>query len=161
MGIWDSFAVMKTLLVPLDLSDATGPLIEEAGRLASMLSARVVLLHVSEPVASYVPVGASMDVLTAQPLEQGPDMATLEKRMESFATKMASTVPSVESRVVVGLAVEEILSTAEAESADYIVMASHGHGALYHLFSGSVVTEVLKHAKSPVLVIPARKRASE
>jgi nucleotide-binding universal stress UspA family protein len=152
---------MKALLVPLDLSDATESLLREAGRLACALEARLILLHVNEPVASYVPVGASMDILTAQPMEQGPDSATLEKRMEELSKKVGASVPSVESRVVVGLAVEEILSMAEEESVDYIVMASHGHGALYHLFSGSVVTGVLKHAKSPVVVIPSRKGNAE
>jgi len=36
----------------------------------------------------------------------------------------------------------------------FLVLGSHGHGALYHLFSGSVVTEVLKKATIPVTVIP-------
>jgi len=35
-----------------------------------------------------------------------------------------------------------------------LVLGSHGHGALYHLFSGSVVTAVLQKATRPVMVIP-------
>ena len=38
-------------------------------------------------------------------------------------------------------------------------MGSHGHGAVYHLFTGSVVTGVLKHTGCPVLVVPLRDKA--
>lgn len=48
---------MKTLLVPLDFSDATGQLVTEAAQIARQLSARIVLLHVVEPVA--MPANAS------------------------------------------------------------------------------------------------------
>jgi nucleotide-binding universal stress UspA family protein len=37
-------------------------------------------------------------------------------------------------------------------------MGSHGHGALYHLFVGSVTTAVLKEAPCPVLVVPSDRR---
>jgi nucleotide-binding universal stress UspA family protein len=37
-----------------------------------------------------------------------------------------------------------------------IVIGSHGHGALYHLFAGDVASGILKDAKCPVLVVPSR-----
>jgi nucleotide-binding universal stress UspA family protein len=35
-----------------------------------------------------------------------------------------------------------------------IILGSHGHGAVYQLFSGSVVTSVLHKSRVPVTVIP-------
>lgn len=141
---------MKTLLVPLDFSEATKPLLAQAEVLAKDLQARVILLHVIEPLATAIPVGASMDVLTATPPPDPQNAEIIEKRMASFTENFAT----VETKVVVGLAIEDILSTAADEKADYIILASHGHGALYHLFSGSVVTGVLKRTKCPVVVVP-------
>jgi nucleotide-binding universal stress UspA family protein len=146
---------MKTLLVPMDLSDATEPLVGQAGDLAALLEAKLILLHVIEPVSSYVPVGASMDVLATTPATQQPDPAEITKRLERIAADLKSRAAGIEVRTVVGLAVDEILVLADEVAVDYIVMASHGHGALYHLFSGSVVTGVLKRAKCPVVVVPS------
>jgi nucleotide-binding universal stress UspA family protein len=39
-----------------------------------------------------------------------------------------------------------------------IVLGSHGHGAVYHLFSGSVVTAVLHQSEIPVTVIPVHSK---
>lgn len=143
---------MNTLLVPLDFSEATDAVLEQADKLAKSLDARIVLLHVIEPVASYIPVGASMDVLAAPMQETLPDQETIQKRLEQLATRFG-TAPTT-SHAVIGTAVNEILDCAETENATYILLGSHGHGALYHLFSGSVVTGVLKKSKRPVVVIP-------
>ncbi len=144
---------MNTLLVPLDFSEATDAVLKEAGKLAGSLNARVVLLHVIEPVVSYIPVGASMDVLATPIQENLPDQETVQKRLEQLASRLGSTQTT--SRAVIGTAVNEILDCAESEDVTYILLGSHGHGALYHLFSGSVVTGVLKKSKRPVIVIPA------
>lgn len=144
---------MNTLLVPLDFSESTDALLDQAAKLAKSLEARVVLLHVVEPVASYIPVGASMDVLAAPIQENLPDEETIQKRLNQLATRLGS-IPTT-SHAVVGTAVSEIIDCAEAEDATYTLLGSHGHGALYHLFSGSVVTGVLKKSKRPVIVIPA------
>jgi nucleotide-binding universal stress UspA family protein len=144
---------MNTILVPLDFSESTDALLDHAAKLAQSLGARVVLLHVVEPVASYIPVGASMDVLAAPIQENLPDEEIIQKRLDQLAVRLGS-IPTV-SHAVVGTAVSEIIDCAESEDATYILLGSHGHGALYHLFSGSVVTGVLKKSTRPVIVIPA------
>ena len=150
---------MKTLLVPLDFSDAGDRLLEKAAELASGLGARLLLFHVIEPVATAIPVGASMDVLTASPPLDPVDASVAETRLARLAEPLQKRGLEVACKAVVGLPAEDIVAAAEDEGADFIVVASHGHGALYHLFSGSVVTGVLKHAKCPVIVVPARGRA--
>lgn len=151
---------MKTLLVPLDFSDMTDRVLAEAADLARALDARLLLVHIVEPVATYVPVGASMDVIAAAPPQPAEvqDLSADEARLRSLAQPLAATGLPVECLAIVGLAVDDILDQAAKCSASYIVLGSHGHGALYHLFSGSVVNGVLKRATCPVVVVPGRKK---
>ena len=53
----------------------------------------------------------------------------------------------------VGPAGLTISKLAEQGKFDLLVMGSHGHGALYKLVMGSVVTDVLAHCKVPVLLV--------
>jgi nucleotide-binding universal stress UspA family protein len=148
---------MQTLLVPLDTSASTAKVLSGAESLARSLPAKLVLFHVIEPVATYVPVGAGMDVVATSPLpidsEQTEDA---EKRLEMLAAPLRAAGLDVAGEVAIGLPVVEILDKAKSLHADYIVLGSHGHGALYHLFSGSVVTGVLQHSTCPVVVVPVR-----
>lgn len=145
---------MKTILTAVDLSPITETVVAGAAQLATALNARLILLAVLEPVAAYVPVGAAMDVITA-PMPMEPiDQSGIKERLESLATPLRSGGLSVETLVKVGPPKDEILDQAKATAAEMLVLGSHGHGALYHLFSGSVVTSVLHKATIPVTVIP-------
>jgi nucleotide-binding universal stress UspA family protein len=150
---------MKTLLVPLDFSDSTTRILAKSVELAHELSAKLILLHVLEPVANYVPVGATMDVIAALPpvRDEEEDLANIEHRLKALADPIRATGLEVDESVVVGLAVDDIIDQAKVGAADFIILGSHGHGALYHLFGGSVVTGVLKRSPCPVIVIPAQK----
>ena len=151
---------MKTLLVPVDLSDASQPVLQKAAELAPQLSARVILLHIVEPVATYVPVGATMDVIAAAPppAETTESLSAPDSRFKALAEPLEAAGINVEPVTLIGLAVDDILEQAAKHHADYIMLGSHGHGALYHLFSGSVVTGILKRAKCPVIVVPSRSQ---
>jgi len=148
---------MDTLLVPLDTSVTSKKVLDHAEHLARKLGAKILLLHVVEPVATYVPVGASMDVVTAMP---PPDEAEQTQgalaRLEEMGAPLRAAGLDISCKAVLGLAVDEILEQEKIHRAVYIVLGSHGHGALYHLFSGSVVTGVLKHSTCPVVVVPVK-----
>ncbi len=122
--------------------------------LASALHAKLVILYVVEPQLAYVPVGAAMDVITA-PMPVGPpDLTGAKEQLDHLASSLRANGLSVETIVTVSIPTDEILDQAKAAGAELIVLGSHGHGALYHLFSGSVVTSVLKKSTLPVTVIP-------
>lgn len=150
---------MPTLLVPLDFSHGTNLLLDQATRLAQGPESRIILLHVIEPIPTNIPVGASMDVLIAPIVENTPSQESLQQRVEALAQPLREQGLAVEAHATIGLPVPEILDCAEREQADYILLGSHGRGALYHLFSGSVVTGVLKKTTRPVVVIPVPKKA--
>ncbi|MDD5198585.1 MAG: universal stress protein [Terrimicrobiaceae bacterium] len=146
---------MKTLLAAVDFSEASLTVVANAAEFARSLDARLVLLHVVEPIASYVPVGAAMDVIeTAPPPIMEEDLAAQKEHLN----RLAEGLENVETAAIVGLAADEIVNQAEDRGATLIVLGSHGHGAIYNLFAGSVVTGVLKRARIPVLVIPIGDR---
>lgn len=146
---------MRTLLAAVDFSDASRTIVAHAVEFARAQGARIVLLHVVEPVVSYVPVGAAMDVIeTSPPPILEADLAAQKTHLD----RLAAGQENIETLAVVGLAADEIVTQARECGAELIVLGSHGHGALYHLFAGSVVTGVLKRARIPVLVVPVGDR---
>ena len=148
---------MANILVPLDTSASAEKVLCAAGDLASRLKIGLTLLHVIEPMASYVPVGAAMDVITTAPMEIDPLQTDgARKRLESHAAKLRAKGLEVDCEALIGIASDEILEMAKERGSELIVLGSHGHGAIYHLFSGSVVTGVLKHSTCPVVVVPIR-----
>jgi len=119
----------------------------------------MVLFHVIEPIPEYVPVGASMDAISTSPpaVDLEEQTALAKARLEKLAGPLRSAGLEVCCEAVLGAPVDEIIDQAKLQGADYIVLGSHGHGALFHLFSGSVVTGVLKHSPCPVVVVPVRE----
>ena len=145
---------MKSILTAVDFSPVTPKVLEGASTLAHATGVGILLLNVVEPAAAYVPVGAAMDVITAPiPLEP-PDMEAVKARLEELSAPLRAAGVPVETLAVTGLPADEILTAAEESGAGMIVLGSHGHGAVYQLFAGSIVTAVRHKARVPVTVIP-------
>lgn len=51
---------------------------------------------------------------------------------------------------------EVILSVADEWEANLLVVGTHGRSGLAHLLMGSVAEHVLRHAKIPVFIVPAK-----
>lgn len=65
-----------------------------------------------------------------------------------------------ETRVTEGHPASEIVATADAMSADLIVMASEGRHGFLDAFRGSTSERVLHHVHCPLAVIPARSHGT-
>jgi nucleotide-binding universal stress UspA family protein len=68
-----------------------------------------------------------------------------------LVTSVGLTATTIE---LLGPPVEQILAKAESGRVDLIVIGSHHHGALYHLFEGGVTEGILGRARCPVLIVP-------
>jgi nucleotide-binding universal stress UspA family protein len=148
---------MKTLLVAVDLSDVSKPVLEKTAELAQQLSARVIVLHVAEPVATCAPVEATEDLVIprSSPVDTTEDFSATNSRLKSLEEPLEAVGVEVETVTHAGpVVVDDIFEQAAKYHADYIILGSHGRGVLYHLFSKSVVTKTLKHAHCPILVVP-------
>jgi len=151
---------MKKVLVPVDFSDTQGRLLSVAEREAQLRGAALVLLHVIEPAAEVAGFETDPEMMR---LKIGQDLEAEQRiegeRLKELARAVEGRGTACESEVKFGLPADEIMGAARDHGADLVVMGSHGHGALYHLFTGSVVTGVLKRIGCPVLVVPLRDAA--
>jgi nucleotide-binding universal stress UspA family protein len=138
---------VKTILAPVDLSDAAEAVAIEAGALAKSIGARVRLLHVvSPPVANeYAPDAACIS---------GEGTGAVEEALTRLRVWLNRKGVEAESRVLTGPPVPTILGDARRGKADYIVMGSHGHGALYQLLMGGTAMGVAQKAPCPVVIVP-------
>lgn len=152
-------ASVEKILVPVDFSDASGCLVSVAEESARARGGSLHLLHVVEPVAAAP--GLETDPAMAQ-LQVAQDLDADERleaeRLGKLAAEIAARGSACTFSVKFGLPADEIISSAKELGAALVVMGSHGHGALYHLFTGSVVTGVLRRIDCPVLVVPLRQK---
>ena len=99
-----------------------------------------------------------------------PAMATRERlyhwRPRSLQTRqlLAASLALIAFLALAGYALDRaLLNTAETIlreaarlPADLIIMATHGHGAVFDLLVGSISQAVLRASPVPVLMVPAR-----
>jgi nucleotide-binding universal stress UspA family protein len=124
---------MNTVLAPIDFSPVSSRVIEKAIALARATDARLVLLYVVPP-----------DV-TEQ--EAAVKLAALQRTLRNDGV----TAHAVH---ICGAPAECIIEQAERLTANYIVIGSHGHSAVYDLLVGSTTTGVLQRATCAVVTIP-------
>lgn len=142
---------MKTILAPVDFSDVSEAVIEAAQLLAEAVHGRIVVVSIVQP-----PILTSD--LAPMTEDVGEIMALREKtagrQLDRLATRLRKPKLPIDTVQLTGFPAPLILEQAEKESADYIVMGSHGHTALYDLIVGSTTHQVLKKAPCPVMIVP-------
>jgi nucleotide-binding universal stress UspA family protein len=163
---------MKRILVPIDVSDVTPPVIDLARQLAKALNAEIHLVHVKELTAAATPgtLGyglAGMPELAPmsgvplpgfEPMPEAiPEDEGQTSKLAKWQEEIAQDGIKVSLHEPTGAVAEEILNQADALGADLIVMGTHGHGAVYNLLVGSATKGVLKHSTRPVLLVPGPK----
>ena len=141
--------LFQRILVPYDFSDQSRHALEVAYDLAGENRGEIVALYALEPVSSLAGIRPP-----GGPIWYPPDdviEAERERLEQALAEVRGRRRIASRASVVVGTPLEVIL--AAAESADVIVMATTGRGALSHLLVGSVAEKVVRHAPVPVLTI--------
>ena len=146
----------KKVLCPVDLAADAGTVIEEAASLARSLGAELVLVHVmAEPAfALGDPLLSPIDSAgyTLPPLAEEYRIE-MDKRLHRLSERVRASGIPVSTRLVRGATHEAIVSTADSEHADLIVMSTHGRTGLQHFLLGSVTERVVRTAKVPVMTL--------
>lgn len=141
------------LLVPVDLSPATDAVLALVRRLAARESAAVVLLHVAAPDPEFVGYEAGSEGVRNQVAHEYREQHRI---LQSHADALRGAGIDATALLVRGPTAQTILHEATRLAADLVVMATHGHGAVFDLVVGSVSQAVLRGARVPVLLVPVR-----
>lgn len=141
-------AIVRRMLVATDLSEATDPLLGMAADLARQWGAELVVLHVYS-ASDYV------DVLHETGMHLEEYIGKLRTQLHAKFEQAGGAVAQARFEIVEGEFVpEHILEVARTRAADLIVMGTHGRTGLRRVLLGSVAEAVVRHATTPVLVVP-------
>ncbi len=142
---------MKNILVPLDLSAISGRVLDVATELAQRMNVKLWLVHVAAPEPDFV----GFDVGPGSVREIRADELRKEHvDLQRLASDLVNRSIQCEALLVQGPTSDTLLSMITRLNADMVVMGSHGHGALYKTFVGSISEQVLSKSPVPVVIVP-------
>ncbi len=166
----------RKILVPLDgskLAESVLPHVESVARGCG--TEEVILVSVTERIVGYRPVGVrirppgllqtdSRGLLTLQPVTQvpvvvGKKQAVAQRYLERVAKRLEKKKIRVQTKVLIGHPADEIITFAESEGADLILMSSHGRSGVGQWAFSNITDKILKTSGVPVLMV--RASASE
>lgn len=140
----------KTILFATDFSDSSDYAFQYAYSLARKFEARLLLVHViNEPVdlrGFYVP-HISFEKLEEE-IEEGA-----KKMMEKFCRTHIRDYDNYETLIVPGIPYDEVIKKATENSADLIVLGTHGRTGLDHVLFGSTAEKIVRKSPVPVMTI--------
>lgn len=160
-----SLPEIKTILYTTSMGKHSRPVFRQAIQLAKTLNAKIVMLHVVEPIGetgkaliqNYLP----QDLIKTMH-DEGLDKikASMKERVIKFYEDEMEKNDDlsgldIEQLVGEGNRSDEIVDTANAINADLIIMGSHNSLGR----SSSTTRAVIKYSARPVLVIPTRVKA--
>jgi len=141
------------VVVAVDFSDVTQRMLDVVREVSEGRAMRIYVIHVAEPDPAFVGWDVGPEVVRRQ---VATELRREHSDVENLAKKLRDAGRDVTALCVQGPTIDTILNQAEQLRADLIVIGSHGHGATYDLLVGSVSSGVIRSAKVPVLVVPAR-----
>ncbi len=141
--------MFEKILIGLDGSTLAEQVIPYAIEQAVNFDSRVVLLRVIGNEAVAAPARATASYLQAMAIEEDKAHKYLEGIEVSFRERGIVT----EVAVIQGEPSDTLISYAEQNGADLIILATHGYGGLKRLVLGSVADRVIRETKQPVLAI--------
>ena len=145
--------MFRHVLLPTDGSDFANAALKRGAEFAKSIDARITIVYVTPPSD----VSAPAEVVMAYPAED------VKRSMEKAATETLDAAKAVAASVFDGSCeavhiaeqhpAEGVLSAAEKQGCDIVVLGSHGRRCLSNLFLGSTAQEILTRAHLPVLVL--------
>ena len=141
---------LSRVLCPTDFSEVSTKAEAYATALAEHYGASLHLLHVDPPMPIMAPYGEiPVDVrLFEEQREQAlADLAAAGDRARAAGVDTTTSVRG-------GHPAREILAVIEEQTADLLVLGTHGRGGVEHLLLGSVAEKIVRKAPCPVMVVP-------
>ena len=127
---------MKTIIAPVDFSDASANALLFAAELSKRATARLIVLNI---------------------LQKGESESETKNKLRSIESDLERSFGSdliCESSLVQGDLINTLKKIIEAQQPDLIVMGTKGASGLKKILMGSNTVNVIANTKVPVLVIP-------
>lgn len=146
----NSMVTFAHVLYPTDLSAASRPALRYAAAVARWYGARLTVLHV---VPTFEPTQVPSSSIDATSTLFHPPTR------ESVQAEVQASLPSdglhgLDVAVVAAAGDPVRVIVEQAQSADLLVMGTHGRSGFERLMVGSVTEKVLRLASCPVLAVP-------
>jgi len=142
---------LRRIVCPVDFSEFSVSAYCYALSLARQYRAKLFVQHIVElgrhPSAYYAPSAESFDAFCRTLSEKG------REQLQEFVKQYTHDEIEPECVVQQGETSYAILSYAEAQKADMIVMGTHGRRGFDRLMLGSATERVIRKASCPVLVV--------
>jgi nucleotide-binding universal stress UspA family protein len=142
---------MKKILIATDGSPSSAEAVAFGVELAEEHEAAVIFVHVA-PALDVIPMAGNG---LAGAVPRVPHKVTDYDRasLQDAAQVAGEHGVNSSSKLLVGDTADEIVTYADAENVDMIVVGSRGHGALASALLGSVSRGVLSESKRPVMIV--------
>jgi nucleotide-binding universal stress UspA family protein len=153
------FTAFKNLLVPLD-GDAEHELcLPDAVELAEFFDGSLLLLTVVHTLGTLPGKRAATGRMLPGAMRAMLDIdeQSAAEYLERLALKLSEQGLKVSTRVRRGDPAQQILSQAQPQDIDLIVLATHGKSGMTAFWSGSVAPKVVTEAKVPMLLVPVKR----
>lgn len=135
----------RRILVATDLSTASRNALNYAKAIAGRYASHIALVHVCRPVMHLaIPEGGWLEEPVTKRAEGDTYVLGAELRREGYAADAAIAYGQIE---------HEILSFAEADDSDLLVLGTHGRRGMDRLLSGSEAEALIYRCDRPVLTV--------
>jgi nucleotide-binding universal stress UspA family protein len=138
--------MLDRVLVPLDRSKVAEQVFPMVTELARAFGSEVVIVGVYEPEDRE---------------EEQACQLYIDNKAEELKVSLASSSATFRTMILPGKAAEQILSLAEAERFDLIVMSSHGQSGITRWSLGSTVDKVLRKVGIPLIIVRTKEPPEE
>ena len=141
--------VIRSVLCPVDFSEASRAALHAAVRVARQFSASLHVLFVEDPLLASAAAS--------------PGVTDLKEELKQFVAGTPDLDPPAEPtlHVTAGQPADEIVRFAEREQIDTIVMGTHGLTGVRKAFFGSTTARVLKRSTTALWMVPASADADK
>ena len=152
---------MKRVMIALDYNNSAQKVAETGFEFAKAMNAETCLVHaipdISYYTMEYSPVSGFEDF---SPGDSFKNLAEQEHEARLFLNSVVKHLGdnSIKTKVIKGAYYESLLEYASEYGADMIVMGSQGHYGIEKLIMGDVVSKVVQHTNTQILIVPADRK---
>lgn len=139
---------LRTILCPVDFSEATAFGLNVARSLARRFDADLHLLH----VVSTTRLSIELPIDAREAYDRWSREAT--RRLDELAAELRGAGVRTRVEMARGVPYEGVARAVAHSGAGLVVMPTHGRAALDRLFYGSVAERVVRTARVPVITVP-------